>query len=150
MGEIDSNAFIHQDEGQLEIHKARSTVWVIPRAPGYQARCGASSTTLTELMRTSSRGRDYPIVWCEPYPFSTSITLTPTQLINKVAGIYGLVTLFVGGSFLQLSFYAYSCATLVAYIWALRIVKSVRLVCLAQLTCRNQPRRLCSLRTCTR
>ncbi|EIW65733.1 hypothetical protein M231_04271 [Tremella mesenterica] len=45
-------------------------------------------------------------------------------LINKVAGLYGLITIFVGGSFLQLLFYAYSTATLFAFLWALRIVKS--------------------------
>lgn len=47
------------------------------------------------------------------------------QLINKVAGVYGLITIFVGGTFVQLLFYAYSVATLFAFLWALRIVKSV-------------------------
>jgi hypothetical protein len=47
------------------------------------------------------------------------------QLINKVAGVYGLITILVGGSFVQLLFYAYSIATLFAFLWALRIVKSV-------------------------
>ncbi|KAL7421769.1 hypothetical protein Q5752_003540 [Cryptotrichosporon argae] len=45
-------------------------------------------------------------------------------LINKVAGVYGLITIFVGGSFLQLLFYGYSIATLFAFQWALRVVKS--------------------------
>ncbi|KAK4687855.1 inositol phosphorylceramide synthase regulatory subunit, partial [Tremellales sp. Uapishka_1] len=45
-------------------------------------------------------------------------------LVNKVAGVYGLITILVGGSFVQLSFYAYSIVTLIAYLWALRVVKS--------------------------
>ncbi|KAI9639607.1 Inositolphosphorylceramide synthase subunit Kei1-domain-containing protein [Dioszegia hungarica] len=45
-------------------------------------------------------------------------------LINKVAGVYGLITIFVGGSFLQYLFYAYSIGTLFAFLWALNIVKS--------------------------
>jgi hypothetical protein len=56
---------------------------------------------------------------------SPRLTLTLTQLINKVAGLYGLVTLFVGGSFTQLLFYAYSLATLFGFLWMLKIVKSV-------------------------
>ena len=40
--------------------------------------------------------------------------------------MYGLITIIVGGSFAQLLFYTYSTATLFAFLWALRIVKSVR------------------------
>ncbi|OCF36701.1 hypothetical protein I317_02998 [Kwoniella heveanensis CBS 569] len=45
-------------------------------------------------------------------------------LINKVAGLYGLIVVFVGGSFTQLLYYAYSTATLFAFLWGLRVVKS--------------------------
>ncbi|WWC89510.1 uncharacterized protein L201_004434 [Kwoniella dendrophila CBS 6074] len=45
-------------------------------------------------------------------------------LINKVAGLYGLITIFIGGSFVQLLFYAYSTATLFAFLWGLKVVKS--------------------------
>lgn len=45
-------------------------------------------------------------------------------LINKVAGVYGLITVFVGGTFPQLLFYAYSVGTLFAFLWALNVVKS--------------------------
>ncbi|GFZ44125.1 hypothetical protein JCM24511_01846 [Saitozyma sp. JCM 24511] len=45
-------------------------------------------------------------------------------LINKVAGLYGLVTLIIGGSFTQLLFYAYSLATLFGFLWMLKVVKS--------------------------
>lgn len=41
--------------------------------------------------------------------------------------MYGLITLVVGGTFLQYGFYAYSIATLFAYLWALAVVKSVSL-----------------------
>lgn len=40
--------------------------------------------------------------------------------------MYGLITIFVGGSFLQYLFYAYSIGTLFAFLWALNIIKSVR------------------------
>ncbi|WVR07211.1 hypothetical protein IAU60_004252 [Kwoniella sp. DSM 27419] len=45
-------------------------------------------------------------------------------LINKVAGLYGLITILVGGSFTQYFYYAYSTATLFAFLWGLRVVKS--------------------------
>ncbi|WWC94000.1 hypothetical protein V866_000838 [Kwoniella sp. B9012] len=45
-------------------------------------------------------------------------------LVNKVAGLYGLITILVGGSFVQLLFYAYSTATLFAFLWGLKVVKS--------------------------
>ena len=45
-------------------------------------------------------------------------------LINKVAGVYGLITVFVGGTFVQFLFYAYSFATLFAFLWALNVIKS--------------------------
>lgn len=41
--------------------------------------------------------------------------------------MYGLITLFVGGSFAQITFYAYSVATLFAFLWGLKQIKSVRL-----------------------
>ncbi|WWC70402.1 uncharacterized protein I206_104352 [Kwoniella pini CBS 10737] len=45
-------------------------------------------------------------------------------LINKAAGLYGLITILVGGSFVQLLFYAYSTGTLFAFLWGLKVVKS--------------------------
>ena len=48
------------------------------------------------------------------------------QLLNKVAGVYGLIAVFTGGSFAQLSMYIYSVGTLIALIWALRAVADVR------------------------
>lgn len=41
-------------------------------------------------------------------------------VINKVAGIYGLVALFTGGSLAQLSMYIYSVAFLFVYVWGIR------------------------------
>ena len=72
------------------------------------------------------------------------------QLINKVAGLYGLITIFVGGSFTQLTFYAYSTASLFAFLWALKTVKSVRNSKRAQLTDRKQPTPQQPSRTFTR
>ncbi|ODO08909.1 hypothetical protein L198_00648 [Cryptococcus wingfieldii CBS 7118] len=45
-------------------------------------------------------------------------------LINKVAGLYGLITIVVGGTFPQLLYYAYSTGTLFAFLWGLKVVKS--------------------------
>jgi len=43
-------------------------------------------------------------------------------LINKVAGVYGLIAIFTGGSITQLSFYLYSTATLFLFIWGMKAV----------------------------
>lgn len=43
-------------------------------------------------------------------------------LLNKVAGVYGLIAVFTGGSVVQLSMYIYSVAALVALTWGLRAV----------------------------
>lgn len=43
-------------------------------------------------------------------------------LLNKVAGVYGLIAVFTGGSFAQLSMYVYSVGALVAFTWALNAV----------------------------
>lgn len=43
-------------------------------------------------------------------------------LLNKVAGIYGLIAAFTGGTFAQLSMYIYSVLALVALTWGLRAV----------------------------
>lgn len=48
---------------------------------------------------------------------------TNAQLINKVAGVYGLITVIVGGTFWQFLYYAYSFATLWAFLWALSVIK---------------------------
>ncbi|ORX36828.1 Inositolphosphorylceramide synthase subunit Kei1-domain-containing protein [Kockovaella imperatae] len=45
-------------------------------------------------------------------------------LINKVAGVYGFITIVVGGTFTQLAFYAYSIVTLFVLLWALKQVKA--------------------------
>ncbi|QRW17007.1 inositol phosphorylceramide synthase subunit Kei1 [Rhizoctonia solani] len=43
-------------------------------------------------------------------------------LINKVAGVYGLVSLFFGGSAAQISMYVYSSLAIVALAWGLKAV----------------------------
>lgn len=50
------------------------------------------------------------------------------QLFNKVAGIYGLISVLTGagGSFAQLSLYLYSLLGLVALAWGLKAIKEVR------------------------
>lgn len=48
-------------------------------------------------------------------------------LLNKVAGVYGLIAVLTGagGSFAQLSLYIYSVIALIALVWGLRAVKDV-------------------------
>ena len=57
-------------------------------------------------------------------------------IINKVAGVYGLIALLTGagGTVAQLSLYVYSVGALVASVWAMRAVNEVRLPMLLQLT----------------
>ncbi|KAL5492447.1 hypothetical protein ACEPAI_3894 [Sanghuangporus weigelae] len=43
-------------------------------------------------------------------------------ILNKVAGVYGLIAVFTGGSFAQLSLYIYSVVTLIAFGWALKAI----------------------------
>jgi len=43
-------------------------------------------------------------------------------LFNKVAGVYGLISLFTGGTIAQVSMYIYSVLMLVLFLWGLRAV----------------------------
>jgi len=53
----------------------------------------------------------------------TGVTLAVMfALLNKVAGVYGLIAIFNGGSFAQLSMYIYSVAALAAFGWGLKAV----------------------------
>lgn len=46
-------------------------------------------------------------------------------LLNKIAGVYGILALFTGGSIAQVSLYIYSIATLVLFLWGLRGIAQV-------------------------
>ncbi|KAF8739108.1 Inositolphosphorylceramide synthase subunit Kei1, partial [Rhizoctonia solani] len=50
------------------------------------------------------------------------VVRTLQKLINKVAGVYGLVSLFFGGSAAQISMYVYSSLAIVALAWGLKAV----------------------------
>ncbi|EJD43780.1 DUF1753-domain-containing protein [Auricularia subglabra TFB-10046 SS5] len=55
----------------------------------------------------------------------TGVTLSVLfALLNKVAGVYGLIAVFTGGSLAQLSLYVYSIGALVAFAWGLNAVSS--------------------------
>lgn len=47
------------------------------------------------------------------------------QLFNKVAGVYGLIAIFTGGSLAQVSLYFYSVLALLLFVWGLRAVAAV-------------------------
>lgn len=46
--------------------------------------------------------------------------LTLFSLFNKIAGVYGILAIFHGGSLAQLSLYIYSIATIPVFIWGLK------------------------------
>ena len=89
---------------------------------------GADITLMRLLLRP------HPSLW----PLSSFVGLTDLKtgvtiallfaLLNKVAGVYGLIAVLTGagGSFAQLSLYIYSVIALVALTWGLRAVKDVR------------------------
>jgi len=69
-------------------------------------------------------------LFCSKSNFSVSMEFIFTlcrasQLLNKVAGTYGLLALFTGGSLAQLSLYLYSVCGLFAYGWGLKAVQAV-------------------------
>lgn len=86
---------------------------------------GADITLMRLLLRP------HPSLW----PLSSFVGLTDLKtgvtiallfaLLNKVAGVYGLIAVLTGagGSFAQLSLYIYSVIALVALTWGLRAVK---------------------------
>jgi hypothetical protein len=47
------------------------------------------------------------------------------QLFNKVAGVYGLIAIFTGGTLAQVSMYIYSVLGLLLFVWGLRAVAAV-------------------------
>ena len=54
--------------------------------------------------------------------------LTLFSLFNKIAGIYGIIAIFQGGTIAQLSLYIYSIATIPIFIWGLKSISDVRTV----------------------
>ena len=48
--------------------------------------------------------------------------LTLFSLFNKIAGIYGIIAVFQGGTFAQVSLYLYSIATIPIFIWGLKVI----------------------------
>lgn len=48
------------------------------------------------------------------------------SLFNKIAGIYGIMAVFQGGSWSQVTLYVYSIATIPIYIWGLRAISEER------------------------
>ncbi|KAH7106057.1 DUF1753-domain-containing protein [Auriculariales sp. MPI-PUGE-AT-0066] len=74
--------------------------------------------------------------WWRPRPFRSFMLVTDLKtgstvtalfaLVNKVAGVYGLIALLTGagGSLAQLSLYVYSTVTLIAFAWGLRALQN--------------------------
>lgn len=48
------------------------------------------------------------------------------SLFNKIAGVYGIIAVFQGGTLSQLSLYMYSIATIPIYIWGLKAISDER------------------------
>lgn len=53
------------------------------------------------------------------------IVVTLFGLLNKVAGVYGMMAVFTGGSWLQLSYYSYSIVMIGVFLWGLKRVSGV-------------------------
>lgn len=70
----------------------------------------------------------HPLRSLSAFPSQKS-PVTVLQVLNKVAGVYGLIAVLTGagGSFAQLSLYIYSVLGLIALGWGLQVVKAVRL-----------------------
>ena len=49
-------------------------------------------------------------------------------MFNKVAGVYGLIALFTGGTLAQVTMYIYSALALLLFVWGLRVVAAVCVV----------------------
>lgn len=52
--------------------------------------------------------------------------ITLFALFNKIAGMYGILAIFHGGTIGQLSLYLYSIATIPVFIWGLKANSEVR------------------------
>jgi hypothetical protein len=98
--------------GTLLLHVALScSIRLLLRSPGHQI---GYEPLIAEAVPSSS------------YEYPGALIILFFGALNKVAGVYGLISAFVGGSALQLSFYAYSAATLVIVAWGIRVVSAVR------------------------
>jgi hypothetical protein len=59
--------------------------------------------------------------------------ITLFAVLNKVAGAYGMLAIFSGGTFAQISMYIYSIATIVVFLWGLKGIGEVRTRCFDRL-----------------
>ncbi|KAG8921204.1 hypothetical protein FRC02_000379 [Tulasnella sp. 418] len=62
-------------------------------------------------------------------------------VFNKVAGIYGLIAIFTGGTLAQVSMYIYSVAALAGYYWGFKAIVEVRITLKKSDNCTSIPRR---------
>lgn len=82
-------------------------------------RINPSTPTVSRLTLSDIRDASPPT---RPLPHPAS-----RQILNKVAGVYGLLgAFFAGGSFSQLSYYLYSTLSLAAFIFGLRAISDER------------------------
>lgn len=51
--------------------------------------------------------------------------LTLFSLFNKIAGIFGIIAIFQGGTIAQLTLYTYSIATIPVFIWGMKAISDV-------------------------
>jgi hypothetical protein len=93
---------------------AAETSFFVLRVHGHQNRRNCRTTLRCELAH-------------EPKikPAEQALTAIPSQLFNKVAGVYGLIAIFTGGTLAQLTMYIYSILGLLLFVWGLRAVAAV-------------------------
>lgn len=63
--------------------------------------------------------------WLNNAKSNLTLAFFSSQLFNKVAGVYGLIAIFTGGTLAQVSMYIYSILALVLFVWGLRAVAAV-------------------------
>jgi inositol phosphorylceramide synthase regulatory subunit len=80
-----------------------------------------SGTTVVILFAVSRVGSQLDLC------LRACVAVVAFQLFNKVAGVYGLLAIFTGGSLAQVSMYLYSVLTFVLFAWGLRAVSAVSL-----------------------
>lgn len=51
--------------------------------------------------------------------------ITLFALFNKIAGVYGIIAVFQGGTFAQLSLYVYSIGSILGLLWGLKGISDV-------------------------
>ncbi|CCO29880.1 hypothetical protein BN14_03901 [Rhizoctonia solani AG-1 IB] len=128
VGEMNANSFHINESSLLPPQPARYQRFQIQKYHVFQAYTGVRA--LLKPLGTANLDLAISISWVDSLSNLNGdhghcgVTMVLLfALINKVAGVYGLVSLFFGGSAAQISMYIYSSLAIVALAWGLKAVK---------------------------